>query len=151
MYSTGLARVGKRAEVSARQASIKWVVAGTAAFTLAVGSGFAGTTWARPQTELPTVAIGHLPAEARATYQLIHTGGPFPHTKDGTVFVNRERQLPSKARGHYREYTVKTPGSPNRGARRIVCGGEPRNPPQACYYTADHYASFSRIAEQRPQ
>ena len=138
--------------MSSRQAAIQWGLAGAAAFILAVGAGLAGTASARsPQTELPMVAIGNLPAEARSTYQLIHTGGPFPHAKDGTVFGNRERQLPPKARGHYREYTVKTPGSRDRGARRIVCGGEPRNTPQACYYTADHYASFSRIAEQRPQ
>jgi ribonuclease T1 len=153
VYSTGLAKaesgMGECPETSPRQAAIKWGLAGAVAFILAVGSGLAGTAAARsPQSELPIVAIGTLPAEARTTYQLIHTGGPFPHAKDGTVFVNRERQLPPKTRGHYREYTVKTQGSHDRGARRIVCGGEPRSAPQACYYTADHYASFSRIAEQ---
>ena len=149
MHWTGLARVEKDSEVSIRRATIKWGRASAAAFFLAVASGFASTPWARPpQGELPAVAIGTLPAEARATYQLIHSGGPFPHTKDGTVFVNRERQLPAKARGHYREYTVKTPGAHDRGARRIVCGGSPPNAPQACFYTADHYASFSRIAAQ---
>lgn len=96
--------------------------------------------------ELPTVSLAELPAEARNTYQLIHTGGPFPYEKDGTVFQNRERLLPRKARGYYREYTVKTPRSRDRGARRIVCGGQPATSPEACYYTADHYASFSRIA-----
>jgi ribonuclease T1 len=99
-----------------------------------------------PQDELPVVSIANLPAEARTTYELIHAGGPFPYGKDGTVFLNRERLLPPKARGHYREYTVKTPRSRDRGARRIVCGGKPPTAPEACYYTADHYASFSRIA-----
>ena len=73
-------------------------------------------------------------------------GGPFPYDKDGTVFGNRERLLPAHQRGYYREYTVKTPGARNRGARRIVCGGKPRVP-DACYYTSDHYASFRRIVE----
>ncbi len=62
------------------------------------------------------------------------------------VFGNRERILPVKGRGHYREYTVRTPGTKNRGARRIVCGGAP-TAPEACYYTDDHYRSFKRIRE----
>ena len=90
------------------------------------------------------MSLAELPVEARATHRLIVTGGPFPYPKDGTVFGNRERQLPSERRGHYREYTVTTPGASNRGARRIVCGGE-RTRPESCYYTADHYASFRRI------
>jgi ribonuclease T1 len=61
------------------------------------------------------------------------------------VFGNRERLLPIKARGYYREYTVKTPGSRNRGARRLVCGGQPPTTPDACYYTDDHYNSFRRV------
>ena len=94
---------------------------------------------------LPPVALVTLPAEARSTHQRIFTGGPFPYDKDGSVFGNRERLLPLKPRGHYREYTVKTPGARNRGARRIVCGGKPPSAPDVCFYTADHYASFSRI------
>ena len=92
-----------------------------------------------------TVALATLPAEAQTTHRLVLSGGPFPYKKDGTVFGNRERLLPSKARGYYREYTVKTPGSRDRGARRIVCGGQPPTQPDACYYTDDHYASFRRI------
>lgn len=92
-----------------------------------------------------TVALADLPTQARQTHQLILRGGPFPYAKDGTVFGNRERLLPRQPRGYYREYTVKTPGSRDRGARRIVCGGSPPTQPQACYYTADHYASFNRI------
>lgn len=91
-----------------------------------------------------SVALNQLPPQGIETYQLIHQGGPFPYEKDGTVFGNRERLLPAAKRGYYREYTVKTPRSPNRGARRIVCGGQ-TTAPDACYYTADHYASFRKI------
>jgi ribonuclease T1 len=66
---------------------------------------------------------------------------------DGTVFGNRERLLPDQTRGYYREYTVPTPGLNHRGARRIVCGGSQPRAPRACYYTADHYASFKRIVQ----
>jgi ribonuclease T1 len=93
-----------------------------------------------------TVHVTELPRQGRETYELIRLGGPFPYDKDGTVFGNRERQLPIEKRGYYREYTVKTPGSRDRGARRIVCGG-PARTPHACYYTADHYASFRKIVE----
>lgn len=95
------------------------------------------------------VALTALPAEGQQTYRLIHQGGPFPYEKDGTVFGNRERLLPKQARGHYREYTVKTPGARDRGARRIVCGGEVPKSPEACYYTEDHYASFRMIVQTR--
>ncbi len=90
------------------------------------------------------VALSELPREGRSTHALILSGGPFPFEKDGVVFGNRERLLPSSTRGYYREYTVKTPGVRHRGARRIVCGGL-RTLPAACYYTADHYSSFRRI------
>lgn len=99
-----------------------------------------------PVDALATVAAADLPPQGRQTLQLIHDGGPFPYSKDGTVFGNRERLLPAKQRGYYLEYTVKTPGSRDRGARRIVCGGQPRTP-DACYYTGDHYASFKRIVQ----
>ncbi len=99
-----------------------------------------------PATDLlPPVALSALPPQARTTHRLIHQGGPFPYEKDGTVFGNRERILPRETRGYYREYTVKTPGARNRGARRIVCGGREPQSPDVCYYTQDHYASFSRI------
>lgn len=97
-------------------------------------------------TGMATVALATLPPQAQTTYRLILGGGPFPYDKDGTVFGNRERRLPPAARGHYREYTVKTPGLSHRGARRIVCGGIPPNQPEACFYTDDHYASFRLIA-----
>ena len=108
-----------------------------------------GTVARQPSQE--SIPLNDLPAQGRRTYQTILDGGPFRHDKDGTVFGNRERLLPSERRGHYREYTVDTPGAANRGARRIVCGGrkdndEKHSPPvAACWYTADHYASFRRI------
>lgn len=99
-------------------------------------------------TPAETVVAAHqLPGEARAVMALIHRGGPFRYEKDGTVFGNRERLLPQQHRGYYREYTVKTPREPSRGARRIVCGGVKPVAPEACYYTDDHYASFRRIVQ----
>ena len=100
-----------------------------------------------PMDNLGTVALATLPPEARTTHRLILAGGPFPYRKDGTVFGNRERLLPRAERGFYREYTVPTPGSSDRGARRIVCGGDRPKAPEACFYTADHYASFKLIAQ----
>jgi ribonuclease T1 len=95
---------------------------------------------------LSTVPIAQLPDPAVATLRLIEKGGPFPYAKDGVVFGNRERLLPRHPRGYFHEYTVPTPRSRDRGARRIVCGG-PRQQIGDCYYTDDHYASFKRIAE----
>ncbi|MFF2851250.1 ribonuclease domain-containing protein [Streptomyces sp. NPDC058001] len=87
-----------------------------------------------------TVTAERLPAEARDTLRLIDQGGPFPYTRDGVVFGNFERLLPQHQRGYYHEYTVPTPGSRDRGARRLVSGdgGE-------IYYTDDHYASFKAV------
>lgn len=88
------------------------------------------------------ISLEQLPPEARQTLALIKAGGPFPYAKDGSVFGNREGLLPKRNRGYYREYTVKTPGAKDRGARRIVAGI-----PGEYYYTADHYRSFERIIE----
>lgn len=104
------------------------------------------TTFARDNSTDQTVVLAALPAQAQHTHQLIQAGGPFPYAKDGIVFGNRERQLPREPRGYYREYTVPTPESHDRGARRIVCGGREPRTPDVCYYTQDHYASFRRIA-----
>ena len=95
-----------------------------------------------------TLLVADLPREGQTTYQKILKGGPFPYEKDGTVFGNRERLLPSEARGFYREYTVRTPGVRHRGARRIVCGGPVPTDPKACYYTEDHFASFRLIVDR---
>lgn len=95
------------------------------------------------QDAISAIFIAELPPEARATLQLIKHGGPFPYARDGAAFGNFERILPPQPRDYYREYTVKTPGARNRGARRIVCGVLPE-----CYYTANHYRSFRRIREE---
>jgi ribonuclease T1 len=114
-------------------------------------SGIIGSTQARARGEeavaLPAqVALADLPPEARATLDAIRGGGPFPYAKDGTVFGNREGLLPRRPRGYYTEYTVPTPGARNRGARRIVAGGDPRRSGEY-YYTHDHYQTFLRIRE----
>ena len=88
------------------------------------------------------VALAQLPREARETLAAIKRGGPFAFERDGVVFGNYERHLPSRERGYYREYTVPTPGQRSRGARRIVAGG-----PAEYYYSDDHYRSFRRIRE----
>ena len=80
--------------------------------------------------------------EALETLALIRKGGPFPHQRDGVVFSNREKLLPARERGWYREYTVRTPGERTRGARRIVAGRD-----GTLYYTDDHYRSFRRVLE----
>ena len=106
-----------------------------------IGVALFGTALAR-DNRVGTVPAAALPAEARETLKLIDAGGPFPYRRDGITFQNRERRLPDQPRGYYREYTVPTPGSRDRGARRIVTGDKP---PAVFYYTADHYKSFRRI------
>jgi ribonuclease T1 len=96
---------------------------------------------------LASVALSELPPQGRVVFEQIREGGPFRYDKDGTVFGNRERLLPSQKRGFYREYTVPTPGLSHRGARRIVCGGQRPREPEACFYTEDHYSSFRLIVQ----
>lgn len=94
--------------------------------------------------QIPTVNLSQLPGEARNTLKLIEQGGPFPYPeKDGSTFFNREKLLPNKPNGYYREYTIPTPGERSRGARRFVIGiqGE-------IYYTSNHYQSFFRVLRQ---
>jgi ribonuclease T1 len=93
---------------------------------------------------LPPIAAAELPKEARIALARIRDNGPFPYERDGVAFGNREGMLPPKPRGYYHEYTVKTPGSRSRGARRIVCGGETTTLAE-CYYSDDHYRSFKSI------
>jgi ribonuclease T1 len=99
------------------------------------------TATSRPGADgLPTVAVAALPVEAQQVLRLVDAGGPFPYSQDGAVFGNVERLLPAHPRGWYHEYTVRTPGSRDRGARRIISGQD-----GARYYTADHYDSFARV------
>ncbi|PXY26091.1 ribonuclease [Prauserella sp. PE36] len=122
------------------------------ALIVALGAllGGASTVTAQPLAAAPAecgdtsgfeqVPLGDLPPEATDTYELIEAGGPYPYPQDGTTFQNREGLLPDCETGYYAEYTVETPGSDDRGARRIVTGdgGE-------YFYTADHYESFVLI------
>ena len=110
----------------------KWFV-----LLVLVCAGFAFTA-----TADDAIPGGQLPVEAQTTLDLIDRGGPFPYRRDGIVFNNFEKRLPPEPRGYYHEYTVPTPGSKDRGARRIVTGG---TPPIVFYYTGDHYRSFARI------
>ena len=130
----------------------------------------------RAPAAIPEVVASELPQQARDAIALIKKGGPFPYERDGIEFRNREKLLPMKARGYYREYTVQTRGARDRGARRMVAGGcadgaagrsattgaqggaarsSPRVFAEACgsaeyYYSDDHYRSFRRIREQGP-
>ncbi|CAL9289440.1 ribonuclease domain-containing protein [Streptomyces olindensis] len=108
---------------------------------LLVGGTVSATTADAAPTAVGSICYSDLPSQAHDTLDLIEQGGPYPFDQDGTVFQNRERILPSQPSGYYHEYTVITPGSSTRGARRIVTGEEH----QEDYYTADHYASFDLV------
>lgn len=92
--------------------------------------------------QIGAIDAADLPKEARTTLALIKKGGPFPYQRDGVVFGNFERRLPSRDRGYYKEYTVPTPGAGDRGARRIIAGSTGE-----FFYTSDHYKTFRRIRE----
>lgn len=130
-------------------------MAGQALRRAGVGAALLAALWgaawspvqARTAADEAVIAQSSLPVEARQVDSLIRSGGPFAYAKDGAVFANREHRLPRQFRGYYREYTVRTPGASDRGARRIVCGGRDKLAPDACYYTADHYNTFKRIVQ----
>ncbi|MFP1623816.1 ribonuclease domain-containing protein [Streptomyces sp. 5K101] len=114
--------------------------------TLLLGGQAATAATAAPASPASPAAVGDicyaaLPSQAHDTLDLIEQGGPYPYEQDGTVFQNREGILPSQSSGYYHEYTVVTPGSPTRGARRIVTG----EAAEEDYYTADHYESFDLV------
>jgi len=119
---------------------------GLSCLVLVAVAWFAGVSPQAVAFTLDEIPVRDLPVQARDTLRLIRAGGPFPYAKDGTVFGNREGILPRRPRGYYTEYTVPTPGSRDRGARRIVAGGDPTRSGEY-YYTADHYRSFQRIRE----
>ena len=129
--------------VSVMTRSIKLVITSFFLALVVLGHGISAKEMASVPS-MATVSLAELPRQGVETYRLIHQGGPFPYEKDGVVFGNRERILAPQKRGYYHEYTVATPGERNRGTRRIVCGGAPKVP-DACFYTADHYASFRKI------
>ncbi len=104
-----------------------------------LGPGLSTTGPPAPQG-MATIHTSELPSQARQVLALIEAGGPFPYSQDGVVFENREKLLPKEASGYYHEYTVPTPGSSDRGARRIITGKDGER-----YYTDDHYDSFSWI------
>jgi ribonuclease T1 len=114
----------------------------------------AGTAQAREVyngNNIDSISLVELPPEARHTLNLIQRGGPFPYPhKDGSAFGNFEKRLPRQARGYYREYTVPTPGSRDRGARRLIAGSGRSGDVATSgeyYYTDDHYRSFRRIRQ----
>ncbi|GAA4827481.1 ribonuclease domain-containing protein [Streptomyces ziwulingensis] len=108
---------------------------------LLTGGTVTATTAGAAPAAVGDICYSDLPSQAHHTLDLIERGGPFPYAQDGAVFQNREGILPSRSGGYYHEYTVITPGSTTRGARRIVTGEEN----QEDYYTADHYASFDLV------
>jgi ribonuclease T1 len=130
---------------------------GRASLVAVLGLGVAASAWVvaqssdahakgpAPDAAMASIALQDMPKLGQDVHALILAGGPFPFDKDGTVFGNRERILPAAKRGYYREYTVARANARNRGAKRIVCGGEKPATPDACYYTEDHYSSFKRI------
>ncbi|MEO8304121.1 MAG: ribonuclease [Betaproteobacteria bacterium] len=116
------------------------------ALLLVATVGLATAAFARSAPPPVDVMLVDLPREAQDLFVLIGKGGPFRYSRDGVSFGNRERLLPLMPKGYYREYTVRTAGARDRGARRMVCGG-PSKAPEACYYSDDHYQSFRRIRQ----
>lgn len=108
---------------------------------LLMGGAVSATTADAAASSVGSICYSDLPSQAHDTLDLIDQGGPYPYSQDGTVFSNREGVLPSESYGYYHEYTVITPGSSTRGARRIVTG----EAYQEDYYTSDHYATFDLI------
>lgn len=128
--------------------STVWSLALACMLAVTLLHGPAASAFAPP--EAAAIRVAELPPEARSVLATIRAGGPFPYRRDGIVFGNRERLLPPRERGWYTEYTVPTPGARDRGARRLVVGGEPRALREV-WYTADHYASFRRVVDAGSQ
>jgi ribonuclease T1 len=100
---------------------------------------------ASASTTAGEVALSTLPPQVAATVGLIRSDGPFPYPRnDGVVFHNNEHVLPRQADGYYHEYTVPTPGSGDRGARRLITGRDGE-----FFYTDDHYETFRRVRVDR--
>ena len=144
LASTAIGVVEQRRSGMASGVNTTFRQVGLATGIAALGALFliCGTALAKGPAPLGDVAVASLPKEARETLAQIKSGAKFAHPKDGSTFGNREKILPAQKRGYYREYTVKTPGSRTRGARRIIKGGGGE-----LFYTDDHYNSFKRIRE----
>ncbi len=111
------------------------------ALLLALAVGYTVQAARSDHHALSTTALSKLPPQVAQTIHLIESGGPFPYPRnDGAVFHNAEHRLPDEPDGYYHEYTVPTPGSPDRGARRVIVGK-----PGQYFYTADHYEHFVRV------
>ncbi|MGB7181833.1 MAG: ribonuclease domain-containing protein [Burkholderiaceae bacterium] len=143
--------MNKKRLISIIVAAVLAAIFGTGQFDRG-GQQNTGSSGQNPPVQINSKAIAFaaLPAEGKAVIRQIYQGGPFRYDKDGTVFQNRERRLPDKKRGYYREYTVVTPGERSRGARRVVAGGTARTRPDVMYYTQDHYKTFQRIQGAQP-
>ncbi|MGW6689832.1 ribonuclease domain-containing protein [Streptomyces sp. NPDC054961] len=130
---------GKSSAPAATTGTSAGATASTGVEAVPSGSGAptAAPGWAKG---MATVRAAALPQQARDVLVLIDKGGPYPYRQDGTVFGNFEKALPQQKRGYYHEFTVKTPGERDRGARRIVTGqgGE-------FFYTDDHYETFKAV------
>lgn len=101
-----------------------------------------GLAPATATTSLDTITVDELPPQAVKTLALIRAGGPFPYKQDGVSFQNRERILPKQPGGFYQEYTVKKPGSSDRGPWRLVTGKD-----GSVFWTSDHYSSFEEVVQ----
>ena len=145
----GLGRAGLKPRCGGGPSSRRLAIAAVAVALLGAGcSDDGGPPAPGPGTrdsQAPAAAerAGFSPSErteVAETLRTVQRGGPFPHDQDGETFFNREGLLPDRPAGHYREYTVETPGSPDRGPRRLVIGAD-----GATYFPRDHYDSFVRI------
>jgi filamentous hemagglutinin len=107
---------------------------------------------AEPSLVIPDVAVRDLDGRVawRGDVDLapelarIERGVKDPHRDDGAVFGNREGRLPSRPRGYYREYVVRTPGLRSVGPQRLVVGRDGE-----VFYTSDHYATFKQVRAAR--
>ena len=81
------------------------------------------------------------PIDLAPTLERIAAGKRLRFPNDGVTFQNRERRLPGRPSGYYREWVVPTPGESGPGPQRLVTGEDGE-----VWYTPDHYRSFRRIS-----
>lgn len=113
-----------------------------------------GTLVGGVEPKLPTITIADLyrcRPQAKGVVLAIKSNGPFEYDRDDITFENREGALPDATNGTYREYTVETPGSSTRGARRLITSGSRNRQPasyKVMYYTDDHYDTMWLVVEK---